>query len=279
MTRPRPARAAALLGLIPLLVLGAPAPRASAAACGGTSGVTVVVDFTAFGRGVVTACAAGDPSSGLDALAKAGFSWTGVQQQPGFVCRIDGLPDAQQEACVRTPPADAYWAYFHAEDGEWEYAAQGAGSHDPEPGDTEGWAFGKEAKPSTPPPARPSPTARPVPAATPRPSATSPAPAAGGGPAARPAGRSPTARSGTRVAGPAAAPGPTAAATVGAGARTGPTPTRSADPLGPGAEATPAVPADQPGSSLPTVLGAVVAAALLASAVGAARARRKDGDG
>ncbi len=81
------AAAASGLALAGLVMTSAPA---SAAACSGTSGVTVVVDT---GESVSTRCAAGDPASALKALTAAGFSVTYPQQYPGsVVCRIDGYP-------------------------------------------------------------------------------------------------------------------------------------------------------------------------------------------
>lgn len=124
-------------------------PRAAhAAPCVGTSGVTVVVDFTALGGGVEVGCATGDPTSGLAALTDAGFSYAFVPRIPGFVCQIDSLPDPCNGA-----PLHAYWSYWHGEsDGSWSYASAGAGSHDPAPGDVEGWAFGAGNPPGVPAP-------------------------------------------------------------------------------------------------------------------------------
>src|SRR5688572_19177589 len=100
------AAAASGLALAGLVVAAAPA---SAAACSGTSGVTVVVDT---GSSTSIRCASGDPGSALKALVSAGFSVTYPQQYPGsVVCRINGYPES--DPCVRMPPADAYWAFFH----------------------------------------------------------------------------------------------------------------------------------------------------------------------
>jgi hypothetical protein len=146
-----------------LLIAGSAAPAragaAAAAACPGTgSGVTVVVDFSALGGGVEIACAPGDPASGLAALQGAGFGWTGTTRFPSFVCRIDGLPTPDQDRCVNTPPATAYWAYWYAErGGAWNYSSSGGASHDPEPGDVDGWAFGSGGRPGVAPPAAPAP--------------------------------------------------------------------------------------------------------------------------
>ncbi|WP_018588609.1 hypothetical protein [Salinispora arenicola] len=129
-----------------------PAPRAAhAAACVGTSGVTVVVDFAALGGGVQVGCAPGDPATGLGALQGAGFTVTGTMRWGlAFICRINGKPTAAAESCVNTPPATAYWSYWHAPSGgSWSYSTSGATSYDPAPGSVEGWSFGAGAPPST----------------------------------------------------------------------------------------------------------------------------------
>lgn len=131
------------------LVVAQPSPRAAhAAACTGTSGVTVVVDLTAFGAGIQVQCALGDPASGLAALTGAGFTYSFVPRYPGFVCRINGLPNPCNGA-----PASAYWSYWHATaGGTWSYSTVGAGSYDPAPGTVEGWAFGAGSAPGISPP-------------------------------------------------------------------------------------------------------------------------------
>jgi hypothetical protein len=127
------------------------APAAHAAACSGSTGVTVVVDFASLGGGVVVACAPGDPTSGLTALTGGGFTVAGTQRWGlAFVCRINGLPTAAQQACVNTPPASAYWSYWHASThgAAWTYSSLGASSYNPAPGTVEGWAFGAGSAPS-----------------------------------------------------------------------------------------------------------------------------------
>ncbi|WP_220450020.1 flagellar hook-length control protein FliK [Kitasatospora xanthocidica] len=151
-TPARPARrtlgsiaAAAALTAGLLGVCAVQAPQARAAACGGTTGVTVVVDFTAVGGGIQTGCAPGDPASGLAALTGAGFSYAFHPRYPGFVCTINALPTA----CTN-PTGSAYWSYWHAQHGgPWSYSTLGAGSYDPAPGDVEGWPFGAGAQPGT----------------------------------------------------------------------------------------------------------------------------------
>lgn len=135
--------AAALVaaGLIPATGAG----PAQAAVCGtGVTGVNVIVDLTAFGKGVKKACATGDPTSGLVALTGAGFSYSFVPRLPGFVCRINANPNPCNGA-----PANAYWSYWHAaKGGAWTYSTKGASSYNPAPGSTEGWSFGAGTAPS-----------------------------------------------------------------------------------------------------------------------------------
>lgn len=118
--------------------------EASAADC---AGVQVVVDFTALGGGVQTGCAAGDPNTGIKALTDASFTYSYVPRQPGFVCRINLLPNP----CT-APTTSAYWSYWHATPGgTWTYSTSGAGSHNPEPGTVEGWSFGAGTAPAATP--------------------------------------------------------------------------------------------------------------------------------
>ncbi|MGI8691839.1 MAG: hypothetical protein ACR2JK_02920 [Geodermatophilaceae bacterium] len=169
-------------GLIAMSTLWAPVP-AHAGACSGGSGVTVVVDFGRYG-GIQTGCAS-DPTNGLSALSQAGFSSVHVTSQPGFVCRIDGLPPAEDDACVRTPPATAYWSYWQASPGStsWTYSSQSAASTQPQDGGTEGWAFGGTTQPGVAPPVNTT-APPPPPPPPPPPEATSSRPA----PAPLPAG-------------------------------------------------------------------------------------------
>jgi hypothetical protein len=150
--RPRRSRLLSLLACLPLasavIVAEAPLHPASAAACSGTTGVTEVVDFTALGGQIDTACDPGDPTTGLAALTGAGFSYAFVPGYPGFICTIDSEPNPCNDA-----PATAYWSYWHAEPGgTWSYSTLGAGSYDPPQGSVEGWAFGDGNPPGITPP-------------------------------------------------------------------------------------------------------------------------------
>lgn len=87
---------------------------ASAAACSGTTGVTVVIDN---GSATSTRCASGDPSSAMAALQAVASVISPQRFQGSVVCRIDGLPSVADEPCVGMPPEKAYWAFFHASAG------------------------------------------------------------------------------------------------------------------------------------------------------------------
>ena len=133
-----------------LVAVVAEATPAAAAACGSAhkQGVTVVVDFTKFHRGVKVGCDAKRPANGLIALRKAGFSYTFVPRVPGFICTIDKEPGKCNGA-----PAKAYWSYWHAKPhGKWIYSTQGAGGYHPKSGWVEGWAFGSGKPPAISPP-------------------------------------------------------------------------------------------------------------------------------
>ncbi|MER7169415.1 hypothetical protein ABT336_25570 [Micromonospora sp. NPDC000207] len=134
------------------LVAADPAPQAAQAApCTGTTGVTVVVDYGPLGGGVQVGCHVGDPATGLAALQGAGFTVTGTARWGlAFVCRINGQPTSATEPCVNTPPATAYWSYWHAagSGSPWTYSTSGASSYNPAPGTVEGWRFGTGTAPS-----------------------------------------------------------------------------------------------------------------------------------
>lgn len=144
----------AVLPLAAPMVVAAPARAAST--CTAATGVTVVVDFTHFGGSIERGCAP-SPANGLDALHQAGFGTDGTTRWgDAFVCRIDGKPGSTgsgSQACVDTPPASAYWAFWHAAptDGRWTYSDLGALSYHPPGGSIEAWAFGAGACPGIAP--------------------------------------------------------------------------------------------------------------------------------
>jgi len=253
-------------------------------ACADDKGVTVVVDFGAYG-GVVISCAPADASTGLDALTAAGFAWEGTQQFGSFVCRIDGVPTPEVDQCVRTPPATAYWSYWHADrGGSWAYGTLGADAYDPAPGSVEGWAYGANSPPEAAPPELPAPPPPPPP--TSNPPADEPEPE----PEPEPEGPSPDEESdppfeaAPSVSAPAAStpvatpPSPSTASTSPSSTRSTTTADTSATPEATGREAVRVTAADQPaGSPVGAVVGVGIAATL-AVAAGVITLRRRRAD-
>lgn len=165
------------------LGVGAGPSAASSGRCPQGTGVTVVVDYGPLGGGVVTAC---DPDgagrAATEVMARTGFDLTYVNQQPGFVCRINGKPDASQESCANTPPPDAYWGLFWS-DGDpatWKYSSEGAGGLEVPEGGSIGWRFedggDRENPGAAPNTAAPPSSASPSPHPTKSPSSAPPAP-------------------------------------------------------------------------------------------------------
>jgi hypothetical protein len=153
----RPARALAGFAAAGLLgggisvggALTAAVPAAAARAGCYASQVAVVVDFTQFGRGIVRGCSQYTSGlTGFQAMHNAGFATTGTTHDgPGFICRIGvgsgtQYPTTKTEKCVRTPPASAYWSYWHATRGHgWTYSRLGAMSAHPQQGSVDAWVF------------------------------------------------------------------------------------------------------------------------------------------
>ncbi|MGA5001218.1 hypothetical protein ACPCB7_24665 [Streptomyces arboris] len=148
--------ALAVLGLTGAALL-APASPATAAPqpigrCTTSSGVVLAVDFSHWGGPVYRSCGT-TPTTGYELLNQGGWQTTGTGHDgPAFICRIGysghqggkQYPTPQQEDCVLTPPASAYWSYWHANPGEntWEYSQLGAMSYQPRPGSVDLWIFG-----------------------------------------------------------------------------------------------------------------------------------------
>lgn len=127
--------------------------------CKNGDGVTVVIDFQQLGGTTIVRC---NPhtgrGTGLDALKGAGFQIAGVQRWgEAFICRVENRPSAvevvpvkgdegYQEACVDTPPAAAYWSYWHAGNNcAWTYSQWGVKNRDFIKGGFEGWSFSLNA--------------------------------------------------------------------------------------------------------------------------------------
>ena len=153
-------RTAACLAAVWALVLAAVAAGASPAAatplpigqCTTSSGVILAVDFSRWGGPLLRSCGT-TPTTGYTLLNQGGWQTTGTQHDgPGFICRIGyagyqggkQYPTSKDEACVLTPPATAYWSYWHADPGQnsWSYSQLGAMSYHPKPGSVDLWIFG-----------------------------------------------------------------------------------------------------------------------------------------
>ena len=191
----RLAVAGALVGLgtaVSVAVASPPAAADPMASCTTTTGVIVAVDFSHWGGNVERGCAAA-PATGYDALVAAGFTPAGDQQSgPAFICRIDDEPPPSEDPCVTTPPATAYWSYWHADAGQstWSESPVGAMSYQPPPGSVDGWAFGAGQPPSVPPSAVAATTPGPTPTTTTAapPSGSPPPPSSGNGTGSSPSG-------------------------------------------------------------------------------------------
>ena len=166
MTR-RTTKFAGLTAVALLVTAVGPAPGALAVDqskghpgyCATDVGVTVVVDFRQLGGTTIVRCdPQGTRGTGLDALKGAGFQIAGVQRWgEAFICRVENRPsavetipvkgrDGYQESCVDTPPAAAYWSYWHAGNNcPWTYSQWGVKNRDFIPGGFEGWAFSLNA--------------------------------------------------------------------------------------------------------------------------------------
>jgi hypothetical protein len=247
--------------------------------CTTTRNVILAVDFGHWGGPVLRSCdtANGTTDTGFHLLNEGGWSTVGDQHDgPAFICRIGysgyqggtGYPTAAQDPCVLTPPASAYWSYWHANPGQntWSYSQLGAMSYRPTPGSVDLWTFGAtdiagtqglpplspdalrahNTTPNTTAPPQPKP-----PVATTRAHANPPAPAG----TTRPA---PTS---------SAAAGPTATTSGAAGTgTTTPPPILDAQPR--------AIAPHNTGSALPVILGGALVLVLAAGSVALVLRRR-----
>jgi hypothetical protein len=151
----RAAAGVASLLLAALTVLGAGPATAAArplSECTATAGVILAVDFGPWGGPLLRSCGS-TPTTGYAQLNQGGWHTTGTEHDgPGFICRIGysgyrddvQYPTPAQQACVQTPPASAYWAFWQAGPGQksWTYSLAGAVSYHPAPGSISLWVFG-----------------------------------------------------------------------------------------------------------------------------------------
>ena len=176
------ALALAVLGLGSVLL--APTsllPAADAATCTSPGAVSVVVDYRELGGGTVTACSAdGGGKSAAAVFASVGVDISYATRQPGFVCRVNGVPAS--DPCVNTSPTNAYWGLWWSDgtSSSWTFSSSGVGGLMVPAGGSVGWAWqqdrpaGGGVPPAVPPPVNPAtPTASPT---TSEPSSSSPTP-------------------------------------------------------------------------------------------------------
>ncbi|MEU6210263.1 hypothetical protein ABZ891_10170 [Streptomyces sp. NPDC047023] len=150
------ARTAAALGLTVAAFAATTAPAGAApqpmGQCTTSSGVVLAVDFSHWGGPVYRSCGT-TPTTGYELLNQGGWATTGTGHDgPAFICRIGysghqggrQYPTPQQDDCVLTPPASAYWSYWHADPGQntWQYSQLGAMLYKPKPGSVDLWIFG-----------------------------------------------------------------------------------------------------------------------------------------
>lgn len=119
--------------------------------CVGTEGVTVIVDFTYFGNGIVIRCALGSHANGAAVLERAGFTHD-FGRNPGTVCQLNGLPAEGHPACWT---GVGFWSYWKATStgAPWAYSDWGfmAGPA-PQSGEVQGWRFAPFAAGTAQPP-------------------------------------------------------------------------------------------------------------------------------
>ncbi|MFJ2738901.1 hypothetical protein ACIO3O_04460 [Streptomyces sp. NPDC087440] len=120
--------------------------------CTTSSGAVLAVDFSRWGGPIYRSCGT-TPTTGYELLNQGGWATTGTGHDgPAFICRIGysgyrggkQFPPPEQDDCVLTPPASAYWSYWHANPGQntWEYSQLGAMLYKPRPGSVDLWIFG-----------------------------------------------------------------------------------------------------------------------------------------
>ncbi|WP_422771479.1 hypothetical protein ACN28C_33530 [Plantactinospora sp. WMMC1484] len=255
------AQAAAVVA--PAAAYAAPLPLGQ---CTTRSGVILAVDFSRWGGPLLRSCGT-TPTTGYQLLNQGGWKTAGTGHDgPAFICRIGysgfrngtQYPPPTEERCVLTPPASAYWSYWHADPGanSWEYSQLGAMSYKPKPGSVDLWIFGgtdiggTKGRPTFSPDSVRAHNTAPVPNPPPAPAPTTNRPAPGGNPPPAQAPAPPaTADDATTVpvpTGPTSTLGATPPATVWPSGA--PSPTASNGGAGP---------TDTGGSGGPTVVDAV----------------------
>lgn len=261
--------------------LGVPAP-ALAASCSTGHGVTVVVDFHQLGGGAQSACDLGGAGRlASTQLIDVGHTLRYAQQQPGFVCRVDGSPSS--DPCVTTSPADAYWSLWWSDgtSGRWSFSSEGVGSLTvPDGGYVAlSWQGGSNKAPPRVTP-RAHPTAAPSPTSSPSHAPPSPPSRPTTAPSTPTSGPTASAMPSTSTDAPSTSPpghhggsGRQAGRSGHHGSSSSPSPTGHAD------AARAAAPVEPTGSGLPGWVAPGLVALMFAAAAGVyAVRRRRSGD-
>ncbi|WP_408896257.1 hypothetical protein ACJ5H2_15215 [Nocardioides sp. R1-1] len=275
-----------------ILVAGAvallPQGPARAAACGGSTGVSVVVDSNELGAGISSGC---DPHVGDDVAAKnfadAGYAleYSKAAGMSGFVCKVNGNPSNGD--CTET---DSYWSLWWSDgkSGTWTYANRGVASLRIPDGGYVAFSWHKGSGQAAPPDVAPTPRvveAKPTPTASPtRSTATKKSPAGKKPTPSAPAATSTTTASVTPTATPtpSGTPTPTEAATSTAPtdvpSQTSTTGLPSIDEITEGPEATAAdVDAADGDGGFPAWLGVGLVVLVLGAAAAVPVLRRRQG--
>ncbi|MDJ0349723.1 hypothetical protein [Cryobacterium sp. PH29-G1] len=129
------------------------------------AGVSVVVDFGTLDADTVTECVdATQPIAATAALATTGVTTEGsVEYGDQIVCRVNDRPAADEtievegqpaftESCASMPPAYAYWALWvkASPDADWDYAQEGLGTLETQPGQSVGLVYTTGTEAPTP---------------------------------------------------------------------------------------------------------------------------------
>ncbi|GHJ43995.1 hypothetical protein Cs7R123_13370 [Catellatospora sp. TT07R-123] len=276
----------AALVLLAAVMLAPGAPAAAApqpvGKCTTSSGVILAVDFSHWGGPLLRACGT-TPTTGYQLLNQGGWKTAGTQHDgPAFVCRIGysgyqggtQYPTSATEKCVLTPPATAYWSYWHADPGQdsWSYSQLGAMGYHPKPGSVDLWTFGATAtdgsqgRPRFSPDSVRARNTSPIGSPTPKPRPTTARPSAS---TARPSASAAAASTSAGPSAPAAMPSASVSETA--------APTEDVPPIVDAAPTGAAAPQD-PGTAVPLLVTAAIVLLLGTGAVVAVRRRRAAAD-
>ena len=122
------------------------APAKSAGFCS-SDGVSLVIDYGKQANAdPVISCGFSFEGTGWALFAATEQKVEGTTEYPvGFVCRINGFPDAKDQPCTSTPTgAQGSWAYYYATaqlGNHWMFSAAGASMRKPKCGDVDAWVF------------------------------------------------------------------------------------------------------------------------------------------